>query len=118
VAQWGPQEILSYDERWPHLLPRKRMTMLAGPPVDLEDLRTLPQNAQTLKEATDRIMDAITDLLAKLRGQAPPVVRFVPENGGNNLYGNNDGENDGATEGDRATDGDGDGETGKQVDTA
>jgi hypothetical protein len=91
--------------------------------VDLEDLRTLPQNAQTLKEATDRIMDAITDLLAKVRGEAPPVARFVPDSGAGNLYGNHDDENDdendengSATEGDRTPDGDG--ETGKQVDTA
>ncbi|MBW8805655.1 MAG: 1-acyl-sn-glycerol-3-phosphate acyltransferase [Catenulispora sp. 13_1_20CM_3_70_7] len=126
VAQWGPQEILAYHEKRPHLLPRKRMIMLAGPPVDLEDLRTLPQNAQTLKEATDRIMDAITDLLAKVRGEAPPVARFVPDSGAGNLYGNHDDENDdvndendengSATEGDRTPDGDG--ETGKQVDTA
>ncbi|MFD0630922.1 lysophospholipid acyltransferase family protein [Catenulispora yoronensis] len=31
VAQWGPQEILAYSEKKPHLLPRKRMIMLAGP---------------------------------------------------------------------------------------
>lgn len=118
VAQWGPQEILAYHEKWPHVLPRKRMTVLAGPPVDLEDLRMLPQNAQTLKEATDRIMDAVTDLLAKVRGEAPPVARLVPASGAGNLYGNGDGdgENDGTTEDDRANDGDG--ETGKQVDTA
>lgn len=78
VAQWGAQEILAYHEKKPHLLPRKRMIMLAGPPVDLDDLRALPQNADTLREATDRIMDAITELLAKVRGEEPPARRFVP----------------------------------------
>jgi 1-acyl-sn-glycerol-3-phosphate acyltransferase len=84
VAQWGPQEILAYHERKPHLLPRKRMILLAGPPVDLDDLRGLPQTAETLREATDRIMDAITELLAKVRGEAPPAVRYVPVNGAEN----------------------------------
>lgn len=82
VAQWGPQEILAYTEKRPHLLPRKCMTMLAGPPVDLDDLRALPPTPDTVKEATDRIMEAITELLAKLRGEEPPPTRFVaPENG-------------------------------------
>ncbi|MEZ0107159.1 1-acyl-sn-glycerol-3-phosphate acyltransferase [Catenulispora sp. EB89] len=84
VAQWGAQEILAYHEKRPHLLPRKRMIMLAGPPVDLDDLRGLPQNAETLREATDRIMDAVTELLAKVRGEAPPAVRYVPVNGDDN----------------------------------
>jgi len=84
VAQWGAQEILAYHEKRPHLLPRKRMIMLAGPPVDLDDLRGLPQTAETLREATDRIMDAVTELLAKVRGEAPPVVRYAPANGDEN----------------------------------
>jgi 1-acyl-sn-glycerol-3-phosphate acyltransferase len=99
VAQWGPQEILAYHEKRPHLLPRKRMIMLAGPPVDLDDLRGLPQNADTLREATDRIMDAITELLAKVRGEEPPARRYVP------VGGNDD-------------DGDAEGDSGKQVESA
>ena len=102
VAQWGPQEILAYHEKRPHLLPRKRMIILAGPPVDLDDLRGLPQTADTLREATGRIMDAITELLAKLRGEEPPARRYGPADG--------NGEDDG--EGDAA------GESGKQVESA
>ncbi|NUR61985.1 MAG: 1-acyl-sn-glycerol-3-phosphate acyltransferase [Catenulispora sp.] len=77
VAQWGPQEILGYTEKRPHLLPRKRMIMLAGPPVDLDDLRALPVDAETVRLATERIMDAITELLAKVRGEQPPAVRYT-----------------------------------------
>jgi 1-acyl-sn-glycerol-3-phosphate acyltransferase len=87
VAQWGPQEILAYHEKKPHLMPRKRMIMLAGPAVDLDDLRQQPQSVDTLREATDRIMDAITELLAKVRGEEPPAERFVPDNGNGNGFG-------------------------------
>jgi 1-acyl-sn-glycerol-3-phosphate acyltransferase len=76
VAQWGPNHILAYGEKRPKLFPRKTMTVKAGPPVDLADLRGLPQNAETLRAATDRIMDAITALLADIRGEKAPAVRF------------------------------------------
>jgi 1-acyl-sn-glycerol-3-phosphate acyltransferase len=137
VAQWGAQEILAYHEKKPHMLPRKRMIMLAGPPVDLDDLRGAPQNAETLREATDRIMDAITELLAKVRGEEPPAVRYVPVNGSeNNGSENNGSENDGSenigsgingTEsvspesigtGRTGSGDDADGESGKQVESA
>ena len=39
VAQWGAQEILPYGEVKPHPVPRKLVRMLAGPPVDLSDVR-------------------------------------------------------------------------------
>ena len=91
VAQWGAQEILAYHEKKPHLLPRKQMIMLAGPPVDLDDLRGLPQTAQTLHEATDRIMDAITELLAKVRGEEPPATRYVPGDGHDDDHGHDPG---------------------------
>ena len=112
VAQWGAQEILAYHEKRPHLLPRKRMIMLAGPPVDLDDLRGLPQTADTLREATDRIMDAITELLAKVRGEQPPAQRYVPAEGTDN--GIENGIDDGIENG---IDADGD-ESGKQVESA
>jgi 1-acyl-sn-glycerol-3-phosphate acyltransferase len=76
VAQWGAQEILAYGDKKPSILPRKTMVMLAGPPVDLDDLRGLPQNADTLREASDRIMAAITVLLEEIRGEKAPGERF------------------------------------------
>jgi hypothetical protein len=83
VAQWGPHQILAYGEKRPKLFPRKTMVMQAGPPVDLADLRGLPQTAETLKEATDRIMDAITVQLVAIRGEEPPAVRFAADGEGN-----------------------------------
>jgi 1-acyl-sn-glycerol-3-phosphate acyltransferase len=76
VAQWGPQEMLAPYSKRPHLLPRKTMHMLAGPPVDLSDLYDRPQTAEVLREATGRIMAAITTQLEQLRGEPAPATRF------------------------------------------
>lgn len=87
VAQWGPHEILAPYSKRPHLFPRKTMHVLAGPPVDLSDLHDHPLDAAVLREATARIMAAITALLVELRGEPAPAERFdsrkhgLPETG-------------------------------------
>ena len=87
VAQWGPQEILAPYSKRPHLFPRKTMHVLAGPPVDLSDLHDHPLDAAVLREATARIMAAITALLVELRREPAPAERFdsrkhgLPETG-------------------------------------
>ncbi|MGH8823567.1 MAG: lysophospholipid acyltransferase family protein [Jiangellaceae bacterium] len=82
VAQWGPQEILApYSKRF-RLLPPKTVHVLAGPPVDLDDLRGQPITPAVLRVATGRILDAITAQLAELRGELPPATRFDPDQAG------------------------------------
>jgi 1-acyl-sn-glycerol-3-phosphate acyltransferase len=76
VAQWGPQAILGPYARWPKVWPRKTMRIVAGPPVDLSDLQGRPLEPALLREATTRIMDAVTALLEPLRGATAPDVRF------------------------------------------
>ena len=79
IGQWGAHELMYGPQiHFPKLLPRKTLRMLVGDPVDLDDLRGQPVTAATLEAATDRIMDAITGLVAELRQQRPPDVRFVP----------------------------------------
>ncbi len=78
VAQWGAQEILSPYGHRPSLLPRKTMRVSAGPPVDLADLYGRPIDADVLRDATDRLMDRITDLLEEVRGEQRPAERFDP----------------------------------------
>jgi 1-acyl-sn-glycerol-3-phosphate acyltransferase len=78
VAQWGPQEILAPHSKRIRLLPRKTVKVVAGPPVDLDDLRGQPITPAVLRQATDRILDAITAQLAGLRGELPPAERFDP----------------------------------------
>jgi hypothetical protein len=107
------------------------MIMLAGPPVDLDDLRERPVDAETVRLATERIMDAITELLAKVRGEQPPAVRYTLENRAakaRGAAGTAVGENGGAAAGDTGSGEQGDDignhignhgdEIGKQVDTA
>ena len=82
VAQWGAHEILSPYGHRPSLFPRKTMRMYAGPPVDLADLYGQPLDTKVLREATDRLMDRITELLAQLREETPPHERFDPRTHG------------------------------------
>jgi 1-acyl-sn-glycerol-3-phosphate acyltransferase len=83
VGQWGAQDIL-YGNRLgvPRLLPRKTFHLVTGTPVALDDLRGVPMTAAVLTEATTRIMDAITALVAELRQEPPPAVRFDPRHPG------------------------------------
>ena len=76
IAQWGPQDVIRPYRKEFHLLPRKTMHLRVGPPVDLDDLRDQPITAEVLDEATTRIIDAITGLLAHLRGAEPPAQRL------------------------------------------
>lgn len=78
-AQWGPQEILAPYARRPHLFPRKVMQIRAGAPVDLADLEGRELTPEILKQATDRLMAAITALVEDIRGLAAPTERFDPE---------------------------------------
>ena len=79
IAQWGANEILAPYAKKPDLLPRKTITMKAGDPVDLDDLRDKPLTPEVLREATSRIMTAITRLLEDIRQEQAPEIRFDPK---------------------------------------
>ncbi|MEQ4204606.1 lysophospholipid acyltransferase family protein [Actinopolymorpha sp. B17G11] len=78
IAQWGAQDVLLPYAKFPRLLPRKTMRMAAGPPVDLSAFRGDQATPSLLKKATVVVMDAITALLAELRGQEAPNDPFDP----------------------------------------
>jgi 1-acyl-sn-glycerol-3-phosphate acyltransferase len=88
VAQWGPQDILPPYAKRPRLFPRRRITVKAGDPVDLTDLRGQKLTPAVLRQATDRIMDAITRQLEDIRGEQAPAVRFDPRTAGVRQIGN------------------------------
>jgi 1-acyl-sn-glycerol-3-phosphate acyltransferase len=88
VAQWGPQDILAPYARRPRLFPRKTVTVKAGDPVPLDDLRALQPTPAVLRQATDRIMDAITRELEDIRGEQAPAERFDPRARGVRQIGN------------------------------
>jgi 1-acyl-sn-glycerol-3-phosphate acyltransferase len=79
VAQWGPQKLWRYKAKFPHPFPRKKVQILAGPPVDLSKYAGQPPTAEVLREVTDVVMAAITELLIELRGGQPPAVTFDPK---------------------------------------
>ena len=76
LAAWGPQQLLAPYSKRPRLWPRPTMEVRLGAPVDLTDLQGQPITAESLHEATDRIMDAITALLVEIRGEPAPAVRI------------------------------------------
>jgi 1-acyl-sn-glycerol-3-phosphate acyltransferase len=94
IGQWGAQDILAPYTARPHLVPRRTARYKVGDPVDLADLTArVAENGGTLSpevlhEATDRIMDAITALVADLRGEPAPAERFDPKKAGVNETGN------------------------------
>lgn len=88
IGQWGAQEVLpAYTARL-HVVPPRTVHYKVGDPVDLDDLRGKPQTAEVLREATDRIMAAITALVADLRGEQPPDRPFDPRTAGVRQIGN------------------------------
>jgi 1-acyl-sn-glycerol-3-phosphate acyltransferase len=87
VAQWGAHRILPPYTKRPHLFPRTTIRIKAGPPVDLSDLRGRELSALLLREATGRIMAAITGLLEQIRGERAPTERFDPRRHGLPEYG-------------------------------
>ncbi|HXH77810.1 lysophospholipid acyltransferase family protein [Nocardioides sp.] len=88
VAHWGAQDMLYPYASKPDLFPRKRITMKAGDPVPLDDLRALPQTPQLVRDTTERLMSSLTDLVAELRGETPPATRFDPRTAGVKQAGN------------------------------
>jgi 1-acyl-sn-glycerol-3-phosphate acyltransferase len=76
IAQWGANDLLPRYGRMVRPFPRKVVRFVAGPPVDLSDLYERQVDAAALREATTRVMDAITVLLEGLRGEPAPKERF------------------------------------------
>ena len=80
LGQWGAEELMpGRTPRIPKLFPRKTLRIAAGDPIFLDDLLQKPLTAATLDEATTRIMDAITVLVAELRETTPPAHRYDPD---------------------------------------
>lgn len=79
LGQWGSQQVM-YGKHvgWPRFRGRPTLAVKAGVPVELDDLREQPVTPATLREATERIMTAVTGLVAELRGEAAPERRLDP----------------------------------------
>jgi 1-acyl-sn-glycerol-3-phosphate acyltransferase len=88
IGQWGAQKVLAPYAKKPDLFPRKLITMKVGDPIDLSDLTSREQTPASIKEATKRIMAALTDLVEDVRGETAPAERFNPRTAGIKEFGN------------------------------
>jgi 1-acyl-sn-glycerol-3-phosphate acyltransferase len=88
VGQWGAQDLLPPYDTVPRLFPRKHVTMKAGDPVPLDDLLDRPLTPALVAKTTERIMAAITAIVAEVRGETPPAKRFDPRHAGGQQIGN------------------------------
>lgn len=88
VGQWGAQGLLPPYSKKLRLVPRQRIQMKVGDPVDLSDLMTEPRTAATINAATARIMTAIVGLVAELRGETAPAELFDQRKAGVREIGN------------------------------
>ena len=81
VGQWGAQALLdSYREPLLrlHLVPPKRVSIVAGAPVDLSAYRGRELSGEVLRAATADVMTAITTIVSELRGQPAPAQPYDP----------------------------------------
>jgi len=78
IAHWGAERILPYGSFVPRLVPRRKVQIVAGPPVDLSEFAGLPLTTRTLRAATDKIMKNVAGLLGELRGLPPPAEPYHP----------------------------------------
>ena len=72
VGQWGPQNFLDVYHKRFRPWPRKQVSVSVGAPVDLAEYAGQPPTSEVLHEMTDKIMRAIRDQVAEVRGQRPP----------------------------------------------
>jgi 1-acyl-sn-glycerol-3-phosphate acyltransferase len=76
VAQWGAQRIFGQDKRV--RLRRTSIDMLVGPAIEMSDFAGSEPTVDVLRILTDRVMAAIRDQLADVRGEPAPEVVFDP----------------------------------------
>lgn len=72
IAHWGAQEIMPPYQKKLNLFPIKTVKVIAGPPLNLDDLRGRPIDSEILKIGTTRLMNEIARLLGQLRNEESP----------------------------------------------
>ncbi|MFD7663296.1 lysophospholipid acyltransferase family protein [Streptomyces sp. NPDC059788] len=78
VAQWGANAVMPpyAKEKKLRLLPRKTLRVKAGPAVDLSEFYGKEPTAEVLRAVTDKVMAAVTELLAEVRGEPAPAEPY------------------------------------------
>ena len=91
IAHWGTQALMPRYGKKLSLFPRKTIEVAVGEPLDLSAFRGKPLDQANLLAATGQLMDAITALLAELRGEPAPSERWDPSAHGQKETGRLDG---------------------------
>ena len=78
LANWGTQDVMPPGSGLPRLFPRKRVSVVAGPPVDLSAWVGGPRTRTALDAATAAIMSDVTKLVGEIRGETPPGKPYDP----------------------------------------
>ena len=84
---WGAQQILPRYSKRLSLFPRKDVRVLIGEPISLAAWKDAPRSTATYAAATNAVMQAITALVANLRDESPPEVRWDPAQHGQTEFG-------------------------------
>ena len=79
IAQWGAQDVLAPYSKKFTIFPRKTLRVTAGEPIYLREKFGREINAESLRQGTEYLMDVITGMLAGIRGEQPPAVRYDPD---------------------------------------
>ena len=88
IGQWGAQELLAPYAKRPDLFPPKRIRMIVGDPVDLDDLLAIEATPPVVQQTTERIMAAIVALVEQIRGETAPAERYDMKRSGVRQTGN------------------------------
>jgi 1-acyl-sn-glycerol-3-phosphate acyltransferase len=74
VGQWGAQNFLDFYRKRFRPLPRTRVSVSVGEPVQLAEFAGRPPSREVLQAMTERIMVAVRDEVATLRGEPAPAT--------------------------------------------
>jgi 1-acyl-sn-glycerol-3-phosphate acyltransferase len=88
IAHWGSEEILpTYGSKFrPN--PTKAVRILVGSEIDLARFRKKQLSPTEVHEATEIVMDTLTKLVEKLRGEKAPAKRWDSAEAGQAKTGN------------------------------
>lgn len=75
-AQWGAQGLLPIYSKKLRLFPPKLVHVHAGPAIDLSQWRGMGDDPKALTAATAKITATITQMLAEIRHETPPLEPF------------------------------------------
>jgi len=90
AVSWGAQQILPRYGKL-SLFPRKNVTVVFGPPLDLTAFAGKSGDGKSVAAATHVLMDTLAAMVGELRGETPPIERWDPSASGQAETGRFDG---------------------------